>query len=102
GGADALYEACYGAINHTNYVIENIEKIMIPNATSASDLESLERIIGEAKLLRGMVYFRLISLWGDVPYIGRIINDNSEVESLTRLPIAQVKDSILADFDYAL
>ncbi|HLT93704.1 MAG TPA: RagB/SusD family nutrient uptake outer membrane protein [Membranihabitans sp.] len=100
-GADPLYEACYGAINHTNYVIENIEKVMIPRAQSESEVESLERIIGEAKLLRGMVYFRLISLWGDVPYISRIINDNSEVESLTRLPLAQLKDSILTDFTYA-
>src|SRR5690606_15799564 len=101
GGADPLYEACYGAINHTNYVIENIEKIMLPKAENEDMVAQLKTIIGEAKLLRGMVYLRLISLWGDVPYFSKIINDNSEVASLSRLPIAQVKDSILADFTYA-
>lgn len=101
GGANALYQACYGAINHTNYVIENIEKIMLPQAENEEKVSQLEALIGEAKLLRGMLYFRLIALWGDVPYFGKIINDNSEVESLSRLPIAQVKDSILADFTYA-
>jgi hypothetical protein len=57
--------------------------------------------VGEAKLLRGMVYFKLISMWGDVPYISRVVNDNAEVSGLTRVPMAQVKDSIMADFTYA-
>src|SRR5690606_26778255 len=61
----------------------------------------LKTIIGEAKHLGGMVYLRLISLWGDVPYFSKIINDNSEVASLSRLPIVQEKVSILADFTYA-
>ncbi|MGN6533372.1 MAG: RagB/SusD family nutrient uptake outer membrane protein, partial [Ginsengibacter sp.] len=50
----------------------------------------------------GMAYFRLISMWGDVPYIGHVVLDNSEVASLGRTPIGQVKDSILADFTYAI
>jgi hypothetical protein len=49
-----------------------------------------------------MTYFRLISMWGDVPYIGRIIYDNSEVAQIERTPIKAVKDSIMADFDYAV
>src|SRR5690606_40843496 len=35
------------------------------------------------------------------PYISNIVYDNSEVENITRMPIAQVKDSIMADFTYA-
>ncbi|HEU4553334.1 MAG TPA: RagB/SusD family nutrient uptake outer membrane protein [Chitinophaga sp.] len=96
---DNMYKYLYGGVNRTNYVIENVTK-MLPNASSAS-LPELERVIGEARLLRGMVYFRLISMWGDVPYIGHIIYDNSEVASLTRTPIAAIKDSIMADFTYA-
>jgi hypothetical protein len=96
---DNMYKYLYGGVNRTNYVIENVTK-MLPNASSSS-LPELERVIGEARLLRGMVYFRLISMWGDVPYIGHIIYDNSEVASLTRTPIAAIKDSIMADFTYA-
>ncbi len=97
---DKMYRYLYGGVNRTNYVIENVTK-MIPTVRAES-VPSLEAIIGEARLLRGMVYFRLISMWGDVPYFTRVVNDNSEVSGLTRMPIAQVKDSIMADFTYAL
>lgn len=96
---DNMYKYLYGAVNRTNYVIENV-KNMIPTAKSSS-VANLESIIGEARLLRGMVYFRLISMWGDVPYFSKIINSDAEVSTLSRIPIAQIKDSIMADFTYA-
>lgn len=96
---DKYYRYLYGGANRTNYVIENVKK-MLPTASAASK-PGLEAIIGEARLLRGMVYFRLISMWGDVPYLGKIIYSNDEVATLARTPMAQVKDSIMADFTYA-
>ncbi len=96
---DKMWRYLYGGVNRANYVIENVQK-MLPEANPTS-IANLEAIIGEAKLLRGMVYFRLISMWGDVPYITKVINDNSEVVDLPRLPLKQIKDSIMLDFDYA-
>jgi hypothetical protein len=101
GNLDVVWTALYGGVNRTNYVIENVGR-MLPNAKTAESLKKLEAIVGEARLLRGMCYFRLISMYGDVPYFGKIIYDNSEVESISRTPLAQVKDSILADFTYAV
>jgi hypothetical protein len=98
---DRYFSYLYGSVNRSNYVIENITNKMLPTATGAK-LASLESIIAEAKLLRGMTYFRLISMWGDVPYISNIIYNNSEVTALARMPIGQVKDSIMADFNYAV
>ncbi len=98
---DKYFSYLYGSVNRSNYVIENITNKMLPTATGAK-LASLESIIAEARLLRGMTYFRLISMWGDVPYMSKIIYDNSEVASLSRMPIGQVKDSIMADFNYAV
>ncbi len=98
---DKYFSYLYGTVNRTNYVIENINTKMIPGATGTR-LATLESIIAEARLLRGLTYFRLISMWGDVPYIGRIIYDNSELASITRSPIGAVKDSIMADFTYAI
>ena len=98
---DKYFSYLYGSVNRSNYVIENITNKMLPTATGAK-LASLESIIAEARLLRGMTYFRLISMWGDVPYISKIIYDNSEVTALSRMPIGQVKDSIMADFNYAI
>jgi hypothetical protein len=96
---DRMYKDLYGGINRTNYVIENVSS-MLPKA-SASALPGLEAVIGEARLLRGMVYFKLISMWGDVPYFSKIIKDNEEVAHISRTPIAMIKDSIMADFTYA-
>jgi len=96
---DKYYRYLYGGVNRTNYVIENVKK-MLPTASAASK-PGLEAVIGEARLLRGMVYFRLISMWGDVPYMGKIIYSNDEVATLARTPMTQVKDSIMADFTYA-
>ena len=98
---DKYFSYLYGSVNRSNYVIENITNKMLPTATGAK-LASLESIIAEAKLLRGMTYFRLISMWGDVPYISNVIYNNSEVTALARMPIGQVKDSIMADFNYAV
>ncbi|MGJ1446675.1 RagB/SusD family nutrient uptake outer membrane protein [Sphingobacterium spiritivorum] len=101
GGASALYRALYGSITHSNYVIENINKLMLPNAKTETSLKNLEAIAGEAKLLRGIAYFRLISLWGDVPYFSHILRDPIEADTASRMPIARIKDSIMADFTYA-
>lgn len=98
---DKYFSYLYGSVNRSNYVIENITNKMLPTATGTK-LASLESIIAEARLLRGMTYFRLISMWGDVPYISKVIYNNSEVTALSRMPIGQVKDSILADFNYAV
>jgi hypothetical protein len=99
GSFDKMYRYLYGGVNRTNYVIENVNRMIL--TAKPESVPKLETIVGEARLLRGMVYFRLISMWGDVPYFSKVINDNSEVSSLSRVPIAQVKDSIMADFTYA-
>ncbi|MDR1380651.1 MAG: RagB/SusD family nutrient uptake outer membrane protein, partial [Tannerella sp.] len=98
-GFDKMYRYLYGGVTRANYVIDNVEK-MLADATPSSRA-NLETIIGEARLLRGMVYFKLISMWGDVPLIEHVVYDNSEVENITRTPIAQVKQFIQDDFTYA-
>lgn len=96
---DNMYRYLYGGVNRTNYVIENVTK-MLPTAKPSS-VESLEVVIAEARLLRGMVYFRLITMWGDVPYFDKIILSNEEVANISRTPIEEVKSKILEDFNYA-
>ena len=96
---DKYYRFLYGAINHNNYVIENVTRML--TESSSVSAPTLEIILGEARLLRAMAYFRLISMWGDVPYISQVVTENSQVSQLARLPIGQVKDSILVDLTYA-
>lgn len=98
---DYYYRYAFAAINRANYVIENIEKKMLPNAKTDESRKKLEMFIGEAKMLRGMTYFRLISMWGDVPYFTNIVESNSEVQYISRTPIAEIKKYIYDDFTYA-
>ena len=100
---DKMFRYLYGAVDRVNYVIDNSKKLIDAGGVSVSNVES---IIGEARLLRALCYFRLISMWGDVPYIGHALSPvaseaNAEVNQLSRTPIAQIKDSIIADLTYA-
>jgi hypothetical protein len=96
---DKMYMYLYGGVNRTNYVIENVKKMLL--TAKPTSVPNLEAVIGEARLLRGMVYFRLISMWGDVPYFTKIAYSDADVATLARTPLSQVKDSIMADFTYA-
>lgn len=97
---DKMFRYLYGGVDRANYVIDNVVSLMLPSA-SGSSLANLEAVVGEAKLLRALCYFRLISMWGDVQYVSHVVNDNGDVITLPRLPVKQVKDSILADLTYA-
>jgi starch-binding outer membrane protein, SusD/RagB family len=99
GSFDKYFRFLYGGVSRANYVIANVERMISEGSANPAPLE---RIIGEAKLLRALCYFRLISMWGDVPYYTFEVKDNSQVNSLARLPIKQVKDSILADLTYSI
>lgn len=90
----------YRCINRANYVIVNV-RLMEAKTTVAADLVALHRIEGEAMFLRAITYFRLIDLWGDVPYYEDVLNGNTEAYSLTRTARETIKDKIIANLDLA-
>lgn len=99
---DKYFRYLYAGVVRTNYVITNVNRML--ETAPASSVASLEAIVGEARLLRGMLYFRLISMWGDVPYFENVpagIAENGAFFSMSRTSIETVKDKILADFTYA-
>jgi hypothetical protein len=96
----AHWNALYKSINRCNYVIVNT-RAMIGREALPANITELQRIEGEALFLRALAYFRLIDLWGDVPYYENILNGNEEAYSLTRTPKATIKDNIIRDLDLA-
>lgn len=98
GNFDRMYRYLYGGVNRTNYVIENVKRMQETLPAAAANLDV---IIGESRLLRALCYFRLISMFGDVPYFTQNVTSNDEVALIARTPIGQVKDSILEDLNYA-
>jgi len=103
---DNYYQYLYAAVIRTNYVIINVNQ-MLQNNTSftASSVANLQSIMGEASLLRALVYFRLMCLWGDVPYFETVpsgIGENNTIYStLPRTSISDIKDKIIADLTNA-
>jgi len=97
GEFDAMYQFLYGGIHRANYVIDNVTE-MLKTAKNRNDSTQLEIIIGEAQFLRGMCYFRLITMWGDVPYFGETLKNPKEAENVERRPIGEIKDYIIKDF----
>ena len=97
GWFDNMFKYCYGAVNRANYVIENVTKMR--NEASGEKAKNLDVIIAECKLMRALVYFRLITWWGDVPYIDWNVKSNSEVDHLSRTPIAQIYQHLISDLN---
>lgn len=100
GNFGFLWGDCYRAINRANYVLANIGTLRA-TTTAPADLALMDRLVAETRFLRALNYFRLIDLWGDVPYFTTKLNGNAEAYTLARTPRAAVKDSILADLNYA-
>lgn len=97
---DKMYQYLYGAVDRANYVIDNVTKMQATGGSLATS-NVLKTIQGEARLLRALSYFKLICMWGDVPYYTISPNTNADVATLARTPIKQVKDSILDDLTSA-
>jgi len=101
---DKMFRYLYGGVNRANYVIDNVSTML--QTAAPSSVTNLETIIGEARMLRALCYFRLISMWGDVPFLSQTVSSdveeaNIEIGDVSRMPIGQVKDSILSDLTYA-
>ena len=91
---EAHWNSCYRGINKANFVINNVELInKIPEAFLSQVMK--DKYIGEAKFLRALYYFFLVTKFGDVPlYLGV---DPIENEGLARTPKAEVWAQIEAD-----
>ena len=93
-GAIADYwESCFRGINKSNFVIGNAEAINeIPDSQLSA--ERKKKFIAEAKFLRSLYYFWLVTKYGDVPLITTI---PETTDGVPRSPASAVYDQIVAD-----
>jgi starch-binding outer membrane protein, SusD/RagB family len=59
-GAYDIWKDIYVGVFRANQVLDNVPAIPMDEAMKA-------RVLGEAKFLRGLFYYNLVSLWGNVP-----------------------------------
>jgi len=97
---DKMYQYLFGVVDRANYVIDNVTRMQASGGQLATS-KILQTIQGETRMLRALAYFKLICMWGDVPYYTISPATNADVATLPRTAIGKVKDSILADLTYA-
>ena len=89
------WSGSYSSIRACNILLEKID--MIEDYPTADK----EATIGEARFLRGYLYFELIQQFGDVPYVESSLALD-QLEGITRTPREEVYKKVMEDFDYAI
>lgn len=75
-GVQKHFQALYELVHRSNTVIRNVANMDISKTT-------IDQIIGEAKFLRALAYFRLLNAWGGVPYYDESTDINEAYATVT-------------------
>jgi hypothetical protein len=89
-----FWNESYQQVYCANAVIKGCE---LSQALSTADRN---QFIGEASFIRALVHFYLANLYGDVPYVN--VTDYETNKLATRVPVATVYASIIADLNKAI
>lgn len=92
-----FYRAQYQGIARCNLVLDQVAK-MEPDTTMNVSLQ--QRILGEASFLRALYYFRLVRVFGGVPYVDFIIDSPSKWQQ-PRATAEEVYGHIIDDLTFA-
>lgn len=87
GNAYGIWNDLYVGVFRANQVIANV-----PDIEMDEDLQ--DRVIGEAKFMRAMFYYHLVSLWGNVPIM---LEPSTPEDKPETSPMADVWAQIEAD-----
>lgn len=93
GLISTTWNGMYKVISETNAFLENL------SSSGLSD-DIKNQYGGEAKFLRAMAYYNLVSLWGDVPL--KTVASTSEGISMPRTPKEQVLGQVVKDLTDAM
>lgn len=87
------WNTAYNAIYASNAIIEGV------TASTALLKSDKDQLLGEAKFVRGLLYFYLIQLYGDVPYI--TTTDYTVNVKVSRMPKVEIYNKIIKDLNEA-
>lgn len=92
---DAGWSNNWSNIRSVNYFLNNYQ-------TVSGSFDLMKQFVGEAYFFRAYFYFALVRRYGDVPWINKVLEGNSEELYLARSPRNIVMDSVIADLDKAI
>lgn len=96
-GVQNHWQYLYELVHRANTVIRNVAQMPISQ-------ETIDRVIGEAKFLRAMAYFRMLNCWGGVPYYDETSDINQQFANLNspRSSADEIRRHILDDLADAI
>ncbi|GAB3334612.1 RagB/SusD family nutrient uptake outer membrane protein [Larkinella ripae] len=90
-----IWSGCYQGIYRANLAITRIPGVPMNESRK-------NRLMGEAYFLRALYYFILVTNFGDVPLILKVVDVSNPAEKQpTRIAVANVYAAILKDFEEA-
>jgi len=92
-----LWRAAYRTIHRANIVIDNVPEM--DETAISQDLQN--RLVAEARFLRAMMYFELVSLWGDVPFYQTTATAVEATEGVGRTDKEEIYNLIFEDLAFA-
>lgn len=95
---ESAWSYYYTGIDRVNRILANKERVSLPDEAAKS---SFKRLIAEARLLRGLCYFDLVRMWGDVP-LKLTPSDKTENFAMTRTDREEVYGQIVEDMQAAV
>lgn len=87
----------YAGIDRVNRIMANKDRVALPDDAAKA---AFKRLIAEARLLRGICYFDLVRMWGDVP-LKLTPSDKTENFAMTRTDREVVYQQIVEDMQAA-
>ena len=94
----SMWTTFYSSINSANFVLDNQNKIEALDATTGKTY-TMEKL-AEARFMRGMDYFFLVQLFGDVP-LRTTSTTRQDQTDIPRSPVDSVYAQIIQDFQFA-
>lgn len=94
---EAAWGFYYEGIDRVNRIMANKDRVALPDDASKA---TFKRLIAEARLLRGICYFDLVRIWGDVP-LKLEASDKTENFAKTRTDREEVYQQIVEDMQAA-
>jgi hypothetical protein len=84
----------FSDVRSINYFFDNYKKCTAPFA-------QYQQYVGEAHFFRALIYWKLLRLFGDVPWLSSVVQTNSPELYAVRTPRNIVADNIILDLDTA-
>lgn len=94
GMVSAFWPRAYECISAANTAILGAEII------EGIDEATRNALIAEGKFARSAVYFNLVRLFGDIPYVAEVVNDPEAVKEISKTSAAKVYEGLIEDLEF--